>query len=86
MNKLVLIACRQDRAKDWARRSGLREEDVVIITEARQLYGLEGIRRSPKRGMVAVYVEDWWRRSEEDEIRLLEMLKVRGFNGPFEGG
>lgn len=86
MHRLVLIACRQDRAKDWARRSGLRKEDVIIITEARQLHGLEGIRRSPERGLFAIYVEDWYRRSAADELQLVDLLKARGFNGPFEGG
>ena len=84
--KLVLIACRVDRAEDWMRRSRLRPEDVIIVMEPRQLHGLEGIRRNPERGMFAIYVEDWYRRSERDEEALLEMLRVRGFNGPFEGG
>lgn len=82
MNKLVLIACRQDRAKDWMARSGLTPEDVIIVTEAHQLHGLEGIRRNPERGMFAIYIDDWWRRTSEDEALLLELLKARGFNGP----
>ncbi len=84
--KLVLIACRQDRAKDWMRRSGLRDREVIIVTEARHLYGLRGIRKDSERGLFAIYVEDWWRRTEPDEALLLLTLSSRGFNGPFEGG
>ena len=86
MNRLVLIACRVERARDWMHRSGLRLNDVLIVTEPRQLHGLTGIRTDPARGMFAIYVEDWWRRTRQDEDLLVEMLKARGFNGPFEGG
>lgn len=84
--RLALIACRQDRARDWMHRSGLRPEDVVIITEPRQLHGLEGIRRNPERGLIAIYVEDWYRRSDRDEAELVALLRAHGFNGPFDGG
>lgn len=84
MNRLVLITCEVDRAKDWMRRSGLREEDVIIVTEARQVHGLEGIRRNPECGLLAVYTGDWL--GTYNGWRLLEMLKAQGFNGPFDGG
>jgi len=67
-------------------RSGLRSDDVIIVTKAEQLRGLEGIRRDPDNGLFAVYVEDWWRRSERDEAYLIEVLRAQGFNGSFEGG
>jgi hypothetical protein len=86
MNRLVLIACRRDRAKDWMHRSGLTQKDVLIVTKPRQLQGLTGIRKDPECGMFAIYVEDWWRGSGEEEALLLEMLRGRGFNGPFKGG
>ncbi len=80
--KLVLVACRHDRARDWMQRSGLRLEDVIIVTEARDLHGLEGIYRNPERGLLAIYVDDWWRRSGADEAEMIELLRARGFNGP----
>ena len=86
MNRLVLIACRQDRARDWMRRSGLKSDDVLIVTEPRQLHGLVGIRTDPARGMFAIYVEDWYRGTYAEEDLLVEMLRGRGFNGPFKGG
>ena len=86
MNKLVLIACRVNRAREWMHRSGLNPDDVFIVTEPRQLHGLEGVRRSPERGMFAIYVEDWYRqRTGREEDSMVEMLRARGFNGPFEG-
>lgn len=83
MNRLVLIACRVDRARNWMHRSGLCPDDVIIITEPHQLRGLEGVRRNPERGLIAVYVEDWHPRSAGDELHLVDLLRARGFNGPF---
>lgn len=84
--KLVLIACRQSRALDWMHHSGLRREDVIIVTEARDLHGLEGVHRDPERGLLAIYIEDWWRRSGRDEADMVAMLRALGFNGPFGVG
>lgn len=84
MKKFIVIARRYDRARDWLRsHHGLTEKNAIIVIEDDSLRGLEGIERNAEHGLLAFYTEDWFMRSEESIDRLVKMLKILGFNGPW---
>lgn len=83
--RIIIVTAQHDRARDLMRQHGLRPTDVHIVHNADELGGLFGIRRDPIRGATAIYADGWWdRKPYEDQLRLVEMLRVHGFNGPFE--